>query len=109
MTDWLGLAALLAVAATAPGQADMKGLVPPEIASVARARTIDLRVSQQQGYNRPWPLMRGFTVQESIAPNAVIGVGLANIYGRAKSGSNVRVGERPPHSRKPAVTFILKF
>jgi hypothetical protein len=109
MRNWLALAALLPIAAAAPAQAPMKGLATNEIASVARSRTIDLRVSEQQGYSRPLPLMRGFTVQQGVAPNAVVGVGLSNIYGRGKSISNLRVSNRPVHSRKPAVTFILKF
>lgn len=109
MRIWLAFAALLPIASGASAQAQTNAFTLTEIANVARTRTIDLRVSQQQGYNRPLPLMRGFTVQQGIAPNAAVGVGLANIYGRPKSGSNLRVGERPPRSRKPAVTFILKF
>jgi hypothetical protein len=48
-------------------------------------------------------------LQEGIATNAFVGVGLANIYNRAKSGSNQRLSDRPARSRKPAVTFVLKF
>jgi len=48
------------------------------------------------------------TAKFSLGPNAVVGIGLANIYGR-KKGSNWRMGDPPQHSRKPAVTFIMKF
>jgi len=48
-------------------------------------------------------------VQQDVGTNAFVGVGLANIYGRARSGSNQRISDRPARSRKPAVTFVLKF
>src|SRR5437762_905263 len=109
MRDWLALAGILTIALAAPAKAQMKGLAPFEVANVARAHTIDLRVSQQQGYVGPAHLIRGMVVQQDIATNAFVGVGLANIYGRARSGSNQRINDRPSRSRKPAVTFVLKF
>jgi hypothetical protein len=108
MRDWLALAAVLSSAAAAPAAAQMR-LAPAEIENVARSHTIDLRISQQQGNTSPMPLIRGMVLQEGIATNAFVGVGLANIYDRAKSGSNQRISDRPARSRKPAVTFVLKF
>jgi hypothetical protein len=109
MRYWLAAAGIVASTATAPAQAQMRGLAPSVIANVARAHTIDLRLSQQQGATGPVPLIRGMVVQQDVGTNAFVGVGLANIYGRARSGSNQRISDRPARSRKPAVTFVLKF
>ena len=79
-----------------------------EIVVVARTHVLDLRLAQEQGIERPIPLMRGMLVQKGIAPNATVGLGLANIYGR-KKGGDVTLGDRLSRSRKPAVTFVLKF
>jgi hypothetical protein len=54
------------------------------------------------------PLMRSMIAQQGVGPNAFVGIGLANIYSR-KKGSNLRIGDPPQHSRKPAVTFVMKF
>jgi len=47
-------------------------------------------------------------VQQGVGANAFLGVGLANIYGR-KKGADGTAGDRPPRSRKPAVTFVMRF
>ena len=108
MRTWLAVAAVsLPIGATA-AHAQMKGLAPAEIAGVARSHTIDLRISEQQGVDRPLQLMQGMLAHQDVAPNAMIGIGLANMYGR-KKGQNLRVGDTPVRSRKPAVTFVMKF
>jgi hypothetical protein len=48
-------------------------------------------------------------VSREVAPNAMLGLGLANLYGRKKSGSDVRITGGPGRSRKPAVKFVLRF
>lgn len=101
-------AALPLLTATA-AQAQMKGLTAGVIADVARTRELDLRLSRQLGNDRPVPLMRGMIVHRDVAPNAVIGLGLANVYSKRRGGSDLRIGERPSRSRKPAITFVLKF
>ena len=107
MLKWLAVAAVPLVSATA-AHAQMKGLAPADVASVARAHELDLRVSQQRGYDRPLPLIQGTTVRQDVTPNAFVGIGLANMYGR-KKGGNPRPGDPPTRSRKPAVTFVFKF
>jgi hypothetical protein len=109
MGKWLGLLALLPLAAATVAHAQMKGVASADVASVARNHQLDLRLSQQQGNDHPLPLMRGMIVQQDVAPNAIVGLGLANIYGRRKSGASARLGDVPARSRKPAVTFIMKF
>jgi hypothetical protein len=109
MQKWLGLLVLLPLAAASAGHAQDKGIATADVASVARSHQIDLRLSQQQGNERPLPLIRGLIVQRDVAPNAIVGLGLANMYGRRKSGASARPGDLPISSRKPAVTFVMKF
>ena len=108
MTRWLAMAAILPLFAAAEARAQNRPVFPNEIVVVARTHVLDFRLAQEQGMERPLPLMRGMLVQKGVAPNAVIGVGLANIYGR-KKGGDITLGDRPSRSRKPAVTFVLKF
>jgi hypothetical protein len=46
-------------------------------------------------------------VQQGILQNAFVGVGIAEMYGRKKRGA--RLGDAPVASRKPAVSFVVKF
>lgn len=108
MRKWLAFAAVLPLMSATAAYAQMKGLAPADVASVARTQELDLRVSQQQGFERPQMLVQGMLVRQDVAPNAHVGVGLANMYGR-KKGGNFRPGDPPARSRKPAVTFVLKF
>jgi hypothetical protein len=108
MLKWLAVAAVSPLIVATTAHAQMKGLAPAEVAGVARSHTIDLRISEQQGVDRPLPLVQGMLAHQDVAPNAIIGVGLANMYGR-KKGQNLRVGDTPSRSRKPAVTLIMKF
>jgi len=108
MLRWLAVAAVSPLIVATGAHAQMKGLAPADVAGVARSHTIDLRISEQQGFDRPLPLVRGMLAHKDVAPNALVGVGLANMYAR-KKGQNLRVGDAPSRSRKPAVTFIMKF
>lgn len=107
MKWWLAMVVGLPLAAAAPAQ--MNSLAPGEISNVARTRTLDLRVSQQFGIERPEPLVRGTILRHELAPNATVGIGLSNVYAKKKAATDWRIGERPAKSRKPAVTFVLKF
>ena len=60
------------------------------------------------GFDRPLPLVQGMIAQQDLAPNAFVGVGLANLYGRKKRG-DARITDPPVKSKKPAVSFVLKF
>jgi hypothetical protein len=108
MVKWLAVAAGLPLVMATAAHAQMKGLAPVDLAGVARNHFLDLRISQQQG-GGPQPLIRGMVVQRDVAANAFVGVGLANMYGRRKSDNSVRITDPPARSRKPAVTFVLKF
>ena len=98
MRKWLAVIGMVPFLTATAGHAQIMGLAPTDVASVARTHAIDLRLSQQQGYEGPIPFMRGMIAQQGVGPNAVVGIGLANIYGR-KKGSNWRMGDPPQHSR----------
>jgi hypothetical protein len=108
MRTWLAVAAAVPLLWATAATAQMKGLLAQDVASVAKTRALDLRLSEEVGVPRPVPLMRGLIVSHEVAPNAAMGVGLANIYER-KHGSEFRAGDQPRRSTKPAVTFVLKF
>jgi len=109
MLSWLLIAAA-AQAASPPGlSAGLKGISPVHIGHVAAARALDLRLVQQSGSFGSVPLIRGMIVQREVGPNAAIGFGLANLYSRRKMGYDASSDGRPKRSRKPAVTFVMKF
>ena len=109
MQLWLLIAAAGQAALVSNAGAGMKGLQPVEIGRVAAARALDLRLSQDLRAASPVPLIRGMIVQRGIAPNAALGLGLANLLEKRKAGFDARDDARPKRSRKPAVTFVLKF
>jgi len=106
MAKWL-VAAVLALGTASAAHAQMKGLAPADISDVARTQTLDLRLMQERGVNRPPLLIDGMIARRGVAPNAFIGFGLARMYGRKKRGDARVSGE--PSTRKPAVTFVVKF
>lgn len=110
MTRWFVIgAAVLFAWGSAAGAQQMKGLSAHDIGAVARTRALDLRISPQDAVPVPHAFVGGMLVSGEIAPNARLGLGLANLYGRKKSGSDVRITGGPGRSRKPAVKFVLHF
>src|SRR4051812_8216126 len=112
MTRWFVIgAAVSSVWSSAAGAQQLKGLAAHDIAAVARARALDLRISPQDQVAVPRPFAGGMLVSREVAPNAMLGLGLglANLYGRKKSGSDVRITGGPGRSRKPSVKFVLRF
>jgi len=108
MVSWLLIAAVSQAAAANAG-ADMRGLAPGQIGQLAAARVLDFRLRQDSSAAGSIPLIRSMIVQHDLAPNAAIGIGLSNLYDKRKSGIDGVVDSRPKRSRKPAVTFVLKF
>lgn len=109
MPPWLLVAAAAQAASATNVGIGMKGLMPFEVGPVATARAIDLRLSQQVQNASSLPFIGGMIVQHGIAPNVAVGLGLANLYERRKPGFDASNDGRPKRSRKPAVTFVLKF
>ena len=108
MSRWLAMVAFVPLVSAPGAHAQSKGTAFADVALVARNHAIDLRLADPQGAPRPLPLMRGMLVQQGVGANAFLGVGLAKIYGR-KKGADGTAGDRPPRSRKPAVTFVMRF
>ena len=108
MGKWLAFAAILPLMSAAAANAQMKGLGIADIASVARTRALDLRLVEERSVDTRAPFTNGLIAQQSVAPNALVGLGLARIYGRTKRG-DARITDAPSIGRKPAVTFVLKF
>jgi hypothetical protein len=106
MARCLAIAAVLPLFAAPGAHAQVRPLITDEIVVVARSHVLDLRVAQEQGVERPLPLVEGMLVQKGVGHNAYFGVGLAHLYGR-KKGSDP--SQLPARSRRPAVTFVMKF
>jgi hypothetical protein len=110
MTRWFVIgAAVVVVWSSAAGAQQMKGLAVHDIAAVARTRALDLRISPQDPIAVARPFAGGMLVSRKVTPNAMLGLGLANLYSRKKSGSDVRITGGPGRSRNPSVKFVLRF
>jgi len=105
----LMIAAGSSFAAAPAAQPDLRGLFPNSVAAMAKERVLDLRLSEELGSARRLTFSPGMILRRDLAPNAAIGLGLASIYGKKKAGSDSRADSRPGRSRRPAVTFVLKF
>lgn len=109
MLKWLVLGAAASLAWASAAGAEMKGLTPPEIAGVARTRALDLRIAQETQVPAGSPIAGGMLVSQELSSNAAIGIGFAGLYGRKKSGSDVRITGGPRHSHRPAIKFVMHF
>ena len=107
MMSWLLIAALQA--GSAASTADMKGLAPVGIGHLATAHVLDFRLKQESSIPGPVSILRTVIVQHERAPNAAVGLGLSNLYEKRKAAFDGGTGIKPKRSRKPAVTFVLKF
>jgi hypothetical protein len=106
MTRWLAFAAASWLLGSSGAQAQMKGFGAIEIAEVAKNRTLDLRIAKPQaGYTTALHLAPGMLVQEDLGSNAALGLGLVSKYEKRRGSGTQPI--RP--SRKPAVTFTMKF
>jgi hypothetical protein len=108
MVRWLVVAAGFGLLASTGAQAQMKGLGGVAIAEVAKNRALDLRISPQADYSTSLHVAPSMLVHQDLTPNTAIGLGLANMYERRRTGDS-RPGDRAVRSRKPAVTFVMKF
>ena len=106
MTKWLAISVAPMLFASNAASAQFSGKL---VAAHATTRALDLRLSQEMGVQRTAPLIRGMIFRHDISPDAALGVGLANIYAKRKGSAEWKVGEPTPHSRKPAITFMMKF
>jgi hypothetical protein len=114
MTKWLAIGAAASVVWMNAASAQMRHVVPPEIAGDARTRALDarmthdLRTSQQAPLPIIDPVTGGMLVSRDVAPNATLGFGFTNMSVRKKTGAYVGINAGG-RSRRPAVTFVLHF
>ena len=107
MHRWLIIVGVVPLAAAAAGHAQSNSLSPPEPSPKAQ-RTLDLRLTQEPGFDFLTPPTRGFVAGTEVAPNARIGFHLMTVS-RPKLGPEWRMDGRSNRSRKPAVSFRLRF
>ena len=107
MLRWLAAAVVLG-AFGSNAHAQLKGLGAVAIADAAKNRTFDYKITENPISAQRLPLPSGMLVGRELAPNATVGVGLANVYQRRR-GWNLRPSDPAVRSRRPAVTFVMKF
>ncbi|HEY8593063.1 MAG TPA: hypothetical protein VIL42_09405 [Sphingomicrobium sp.] len=76
----LAIAGALAALLPSAAMAQMKIIEPAEVADVARARALDLRITEISPATPGPPLVRGMIVSREVAPDARIGIGLSSLY-----------------------------
>ena len=107
MHRWLFIAGVVPLLAAASSHAQPPGLSAREAPPKAK-RAIDLRLTQEPGFDPLTPPTRGFVAGTQIAPNARIGLHLMTVS-RPKLGPEWRTDGRSNRSRKPAVSFSWRF
>ena len=108
MTRWLAAAVTLGLLGSSGAQAQMKSFASTDEGETAHTRTVDLRMPQPALMDAPQTYGGGMLVRRELGSNTAIGVGLAKVYGKRR-GLDLSTGERTVRTRKPAVTFLLKF
>lgn len=110
MRQGLALAAVVPFVAAAAAHGEAKpGPFAGQLAQIATVRTIDLRIAEQQNQPQQGVFAGGMIVQHEVAPNALLGFGLAKLFTRRKGVAANGTAETVGRSRRPAVTFTLKF
>ena len=107
MAKWLAIGVAATLLWTSVASAQLKNLGRSDIAHAGRAHALDLRLSPQMSIDQAAPLGGENFARRDIAPNATVGLGFAN--GRAKVGGGFRIGSGPARSRKPVITFTIRF
>ena len=105
MTRWLAVAAAFWLLGTTGAQAQLKGFSAIDAAEIAKNRTIDLRIAKPEpGYTTTLHVSAGALIRQDLGTNSAVGLGLVNTYEKRRgAGQSIRP------SRKPAVTFTMKF
>lgn len=106
MHRWLAAAAVvpLMVATAAHAEATaLQGAVPAAV----RAHALNLKLPPDAQYASSIALQNGMVAEEGVAPNALVGVGLAQMSGR--KAQSLRINEGPVPTQNPGLSFLLKF
>ena len=107
MTRWLAAAAAFGLLGSG-ANAQMKGFGISETIPGPKTRILDLRISSDTRIDGHLPLVSGLIVRREVGENMAIGIGLAKVYGKRR-WADPGIGERNVRTRKPAVTFTMKF
>ena len=108
MTRWLTAAAAIWLLGSTDASAQMKSLGTIEVVGKSTGRALDLRIRSDAGAGIHQYQSSSVLLSRAVGENAAIGFGIAKVYGRRATG-DFRTGERNVRTRKPAVTFVLKF
>lgn len=109
MTRWLTAAAAIWLLGASSGAfAQIKTLGTIEVVNNSKGRALDLRIRPDPGAGIHQYQSSSMLLSREVGENAAIGFGIAKVYGRRPTG-DLRTGERTVRTRKPAVTFVLKF
>ena len=107
MLEWLAMAAA-APALGAHGAQPPLAIRMQDVPVARSTHSPDLALPPEVNFAPPPLGVDGMILHDSVAPNAVVGLGFANISGKRR-GSELRLGQRPARSHRPALTFLLKF
>lgn len=109
MQRWLVMVGLWPLLAATAANAQSKPILDTsEPAPERRSNAIDFRMIAEPSLNRVDPPSTGFAAETQVAPNARLGLRMMTVS-RPRLGPEWRVDGRSTRSRKPAVSFTLRF
>jgi len=101
---WFGLIAAVPVHA---GPTSV--LMPQSDTPERKSRPLNLRLVEDRS-NDPSPIHNsGMIVQQTVAPNAFLGVGVFKMAPKKLGSGDYRADGTAPKSRRAAVSFLFKF
>ena len=109
MLEWLAIAAALPLGAAASNHPPARRPIRIHVALPSRPRQANFNIPREFPIADPPSRSLGMLVHDNLAPNAVVGLGLAKLPRRGRPGPDFRIGRGEAHMRKPGVTFIYKF
>lgn len=109
MSRRLAVVVLLPLFAAAPGHAQVKGLTASNGAHARRPSDLDVNLLEHPEFKVSTPLADGMITRREVSSSAFVGMGLVDMNGRARDGSDMRADVPRVISTNPAVTFVVKF
>jgi hypothetical protein len=106
MQRWLAAAAVVPLVVTTAAHAQVTAL-QPAVSTALATHPLDFSLPTDAQYVPATALQSGMIAEEGVAPNALLGIGLAHMSGR--KAQSLRINEGPVPTRNPGVTFVLKF
>lgn len=109
MSRCLAVLVLLPFFAAAPGYAQVKGLMAPSGAHARPPSDLDVNVLEHPEFNTQRSLADGMITRRAVSSSAFFGMGIVDMNGRARDGSDMRADVPRVITSNPAVTFVVKF